>query len=566
MRPDPARKADGSRPTKPKARPTEPLPSDELAEPEPARSGKLVWIVLGGGFVLFIGVAGIAAVVLFFAMRGKPAPAEAEPPLAHLRDAQKRWWDQQFAAGGIPDPAVAREKLSALQREWWDTEGFSIDSDDEAPALTQLEEMQGAWWKSEGFELGKQPTDPRGALARLTAINRQWWDTAKPKKPDTQTDATEEDPGSTSSPDSVTVRLKDLAGTRAFLQAGGSEESEKAVQMGLAWIAAQQRPDGRWSFVGPNQRAPATHPDSAATSMALLPFLARGFTHKAGGTPNPYAKHVDEGLKWLVKQQKSDGDLCAGGNLYTHALGTMVLCEAFNMTSDHSLREPAQKAVTFTIAAQSQIGGWRYAPRQGADLSVTSWNLMALKSGQMAGFRVPDATLMKANKYLQSLRKADGSYQYVQGQPGHSQPVPAPMTAAGIVCRHYLQGHDQSDKTSRMDGIDVILKRPPNAARPNYYYLYYSMYALFPVGGDAWASWNPKVRDLVVNQQNKGDKNANLKGSWDPRGGSQIDGAGRLAVTSMALLTLEVYYRHLPLNQPDLGQMTKENLGKTKGK
>jgi hypothetical protein len=360
----------------------------------------------------------------------------------------------------------------------------------------------------------------------------------------------------------VSVQLRDQAGTRAFLKAGGSEDSEKAVQLGLAWIAAQQRPDGRWSFFPNEAKARPNHPDNAATAMALLPFLARGFTHKVGGNPNPYAKVVEDGLRWLVKQQKPDGDLRGGGNMYTHALCTMALCEAFNMTSDHSLHDPAQKAFNFTLNAQSTNGGWRYAPKGGADLSVTSWNLMALKSGQMAGFRVPDAALTKANRYLQSLRKPDGSYQYVAGQAGHSPPVPAPMTAAGIVCRHYLQNYDSSDKTSRADGVDVILKRPTNPARPNFYYLYYSMYALFPIGGDAWNQWNPQVRDLVVKLQNKGDKAPNLKGSWDPRGGSAIDAAGRLAVTSMALLTLEVYYRHLPLNQPDLGQMTKEDLSK----
>lgn len=563
MRPDPARKADRSRPVKDKVhRPDTPLAPLPAETPEPPRS-LLIWWLLGGTALFFmIGAIGIGAVVLFARPRPR-AVEESEPALVRLRDAQQAWWTQEFTGGGVADPDIAREKLTAVQREWWENEGFAGDSEEESPALVKLEEMQGAWWKSEGFTLGKAPPDSRGSLTRLATINRQWWDTAQPKKP-TPSSETEDDSGvSANGPEDVKVQLRDQKGTRAFLQAGGSEESEKAVQLGLAWIASQQRPDGRWSFVGPNQRVPATHPDTAATSMALLPFLARGFTHKAGSTPNPYAKHVEDGLRWLVKQQKSDGDLRSSGNLYTHALATMALCEAFNMTSDHTLRDPAQKAVNFTIAAQSpSLGGWRYLPRQGADLSVTSWNLMALKSGQMAGFRVPDATLTKANRYLQSVHK-NGAYHYVPGQPGHSAPVPGPMTAAGMVCRHYLQGHDASDKTSKTDGVDIILARPPNAARPNYYYFYYSMYALFPIGGDAWKSWNPQVRDLVVRLQNNGNQNAKLKGSWDPRGGSQIDGAGRLAVTSMALLTLEVYYRHLPLNQPDLGQMTKEDLKAT---
>src|SRR5262249_26650539 len=144
--------------------------------------------------------------------------------------------------------------------------------------------------------------------------------------------------------------------------------------------------------------------------------------------------------------------------------------------------------------------------------------------------------------------------------------APAPMTAAGIVCRHYLQGHVSTQSSARMDGIDIITARPPNAKQANFYYFYYSIYALFPVGGDTWKSWNPQGRDLVVRLQNKGEKDPNLKGSWDPTHRTQIDAAGRIAVTSMALLTLEVYYRHLPLNQPDLGQMTKDDLSKTPGK
>ena len=49
---------------------------------------------------------------------------------------------------------------------------------------------------------------------------------------------------------------------------------------------------------------------------------------------------------------------------------------------------------------------------------------MALKSGQMAGFRVPDATLTKANRYLQTVHRPDGAYYYIPKQPGHSTPCP----------------------------------------------------------------------------------------------------------------------------------------------
>jgi hypothetical protein len=53
------------------------------------------------------------------------------------------------------------------------------------------------------------------------------------------------------------------------------------------------------------------------------------------------------------------------------------------------------------------------------------------------------------------------------------------------------------------------------------------------------------MRDWLIGQQLKKD-GANM-GSWDPEGGWFGTNCGRLGTTAMCLLTLEVYYRHLPL-------------------
>ena len=53
------------------------------------------------------------------------------------------------------------------------------------------------------------------------------------------------------------------------------------------------------------------------------------------------------------------------------------------------------------------------------------------------------------------------------------------------------------------------------------------------------------MRDWLVNSQDK-QIGAN-QGSWAPEGGSIGTHCGRIGTTSMALLTLDVYYRHLPL-------------------
>jgi hypothetical protein len=182
---------------------------------------------------------------------------------------------------------------------------------------------------------------------------------------------------------------------------GGTTLTEAAVARALRWLADRQRPDGSWSLQevedGGSQKS-----DSAATSLALLPFLGAGQTHTTG----IHSDTVSRGLRRLIRMQKEDGDLrgeSAGqAGMYAHGQGTIVLCEAYAMTRDEVFREPAQKAIDFIVEAQHERGGWRYAPKQPGDTSVVGWQLMALQSARAAGLSVPEETLKKAQVYLDS--------------------------------------------------------------------------------------------------------------------------------------------------------------------
>ena len=181
-----------------------------------------------------------------------------------------------------------------------------------------------------------------------------------------------------------------LAGER-----GGSRESEAAVERGLKWLLAHQHEDGSWhfNFDGPPCdglcRNPGTEASTtAATALALLPFYGAGYTHKDG----PYNEQVNKGLYYLASRMlisPNGGDL-EEGTMYAQGLSTIVLCEAYNMSKDDKLRQFAQSAINFIVYAQDkQGGGWRYFPQSPGDTSVTGWQLMALKSGQMAGSKFP---------------------------------------------------------------------------------------------------------------------------------------------------------------------------------
>jgi hypothetical protein len=292
--------------------------------------------------------------------------------------------------------------------------------------------------------------------------------------------------------------------------------------------------------------------DAAGTSLALLPFLGAGQTPEQGR----YKTEVAQGLAWLIANQKPDGDLRINFNgqagMYAHGQATIVLCEAYAMTGDEKLREPAQRAIDFIQRAQHTSGGWRYQPGEPGDTSIFGWQLMALQSARAArgGIAVDPETLKLADYYLdlastprgKSRVPAGALYRYL---PNDGSFTPA-MTAEGLLCRMYLGWN--RDNPRLMTGVRWLVEEHlPSADKPNLYYWYYGTQVLHHYGGKPWETWNRSVRDLLVASQLKKGKHP---GSWEP---SQFDWGAqgeRIFVTSLAVCTLEVYYRHLPLFEP----------------
>jgi hypothetical protein len=181
---------------------------------------------------------------------------------------------------------------------------------------------------------------------------------------------------------------------------------------------------------------------------------------------------------------------------------------------------------------------------------MVGWQLMALKSGQMAGLEVDDPknpTLARTAKFLNSVSTSDGSgYGYMSPSPT------ATMTAVGLLCRLYLGTGPRN--SGIISGVNSLKRTPPGSLN-NIYYYYYATQVLHHVGGPDWEAWNPKMRDLLIAKQDKGldAKKPHLKGSWAPAGDAHGGAGGRLMTTSLSLLTLEVYYRHLPLYHRNFG-------------
>lgn len=328
---------------------------------------------------------------------------------------------------------------------------------------------------------------------------------------------------------------------------GGSEETEKAVADALAWLAEHQAEDGRWSGRHFDDECghcggAATHDfDRAVTGLALLCFLGADHTHTRDG---PYRDTVDRGLRWLLSQQRRNGDLRRGATMYSHGIATIALCESYGMTADPTLLEPCQRAVSFIEQSRNRsVGGWRYEPGQPGDTSVLGWQIMALVSARRSGIDVADETFESADTWLDRVShpRRPGRYSYQRGIPAtHS------MTAEGLFVRQLL-GHGPSDPSNR-ESVDFILTSLPDwSDDANTYYWYYGTLAMFQNGGAPWNQWNKSLVDELLKHQRADGEAA---GSWDPKDRWSTIG-GRVYQTAICTLTLEVYYRYLPLYVDD---------------
>lgn len=348
---------------------------------------------------------------------------------------------------------------------------------------------------------------------------------------------------------------------------GGTAGTERAVEMGLDFLARHQSADGHWSLHDFGAGLPGyesagraqMQSDTAGTGLALLAFLGAGYTH----TDGKYRVVVGKALDWLLGHQKVDGDLFVRMDersnlnvwLYSHGIAAIALCEAYGMTRDPALRDPAQRALDFIVAAQHpEQGGWRYSPRAGSDTSVSGWQLMALKSGELAGLEVPARAYALVSRWLDHAQGPRGTPARYAYRPESDQPHQrAPshvMTAEALLMRQYLGW--TRDNPHLSGGADYLKTQLPSFGAPgsqqrDAYYWYYATQVMFQMQGDYWQAWNGRLRPLLTDSQ---VQSGLLAGSWDPLGATPDRWgahAGRIYVTAMHLLLLEVYYRHLPL-------------------
>ncbi len=319
---------------------------------------------------------------------------------------------------------------------------------------------------------------------------------------------------------------------------GGKEMTEAAIVRGLEWLQSVQDADGSWGGKDKDDQGnPKKTNKDAMTGMALLCYLG----HCELQDSPKFGKTVQKAIDAITSTPPETP--LGGGNTgsYSHPIRTYAICEAYTMTKIKKLEEYAKRAALHVIKGQNENGGWAYGYGKGVaahtDLSVTGWNIQALKAAALTGISIDglDESMDKAIEYVKKTQDQTGKFAYKIGSGGKPS-----LTGAGVLCLQIWKNAKSQEATKGLDWIVGNLDKEWKDV--NVYEWYYHAQACFQAtgvsgGSKYWREWNKDFQQIVCGAQDS-------DGHWPH--GAHYHGDTAIYRTTMTILMLEVYYRYMP--------------------
>jgi hypothetical protein len=332
-------------------------------------------------------------------------------------------------------------------------------------------------------------------------------------------------------------------------QSQAEEAVNEAIAEGLRYLLSQQREDGA---ITDRQY------DTTMTSLAIMAFASTGVLP---AETTPRGRALRKALDFVLRPDRQDSKGYYGNRdgsrMYGHGIVTLMLTEMNGMGADADqdaiIYQRCQRAIDLILSAQSQPkntryqGGWRYTPNSNdADLSISVWQLMALRSAKNDGLDVPAEAISQAVGYLQrsftsSLNSAGRPTELSAGfsyLPDSRNPTFA-MTASGLLA---LQVCGQYESPLVDSATAWLQDHPPKWNERFFFYgTYYYAQGMHQRGGMIAQRAYQNVRNVLLQHQQP-------DGSWSAPGGEE-SGAGKVYCTCMAILSLSVHHHYLPIYQ-----------------
>jgi hypothetical protein len=314
------------------------------------------------------------------------------------------------------------------------------------------------------------------------------------------------------------------------------ERAEQAISKGLAFLARTQIRNGSWRSGTRYGSYPV-----AMTSLAGMALLGGGNTPVEG----EYAANVRRAVDYLLGCTTSTGLISQPGEeqraMYGHGFAMLFLAEAYGMEQDITRQKRIKRALTeaveLTGRAQSNWGGWYYGPNDRSDEgSVTITQVQGLRAARNAGIKVPSKIIDKAVAYIEKSANADGGIRYTARGRGSSLP---PITAAAVAVLYNAGDYDNPIAVKALEYMEKRMQGRPVRALGSghkFYTMLYLSQAMFQAGDKKWNDYFPEIRDDLVKTQA-------ADGSWNG------DGVGTTYGTAIAITTLTLPYRYVPIYQ-----------------
>ena len=324
---------------------------------------------------------------------------------------------------------------------------------------------------------------------------------------------------------------------------------DKSIEKAVSFLLKQQKKDG--GIYEHNYK-------TTMTSLAIMSLAALG--HMPDDDTKE-GKAIRRAVDFVLHDKHQDSSGYFGkhynSRMYGHGIITLMLAEMMGMGAnakqDEKIRLKLKKALELIIWSQkqkkksnkSQYGGWRYTPNsKDSDLSVTIWQLMALRAAYDAGMEVPKEAIDAAIGYLKECYKSPrkngkptnlkSGFGYIPGR----DPKFA-MAAAGLLAMQVCGEYDALEVKGTRDWlIDRQLKYHEHYF---FYGTYYYAQGMHQAEEKYAEKAKKQVEELLLSNQQP-------DGSWPARTGEEKN-AGRTYAVSMAILSLSVKHHFLPIYQ-----------------
>ncbi len=327
-----------------------------------------------------------------------------------------------------------------------------------------------------------------------------------------------------------------------------TEASQQKVELGLAFLARHQHPDGS---IGSDDKEPEGGAGFkvAIPSLACLSFMANGNLPGRG----KYGENVRLGLKYILfcAKRSTAGFITepmgSRSRMHGHGYATMFLAEILGMTEGTALQgfKEVKQALIRAVAVieesqtrySKEYGGWGYEPS--ADMpdeaSVTVTAVQALRAARNAGILVDSRVVDKAVEYVKRcFDPKEGSYRYsIAMNRSHSTLA---LTSAAVSCLNYLGEYEGEEVEKGMEYIVTHIRMLRGRNTGHYFYeAFYTSLATYNAGGTYWQTWCPQIREELV-------RTARSDGSWEGEYDNEY-------CTAFATLILQMPNRYLPIFQ-----------------